>query len=228
MSKVLSILKEGTGDRVSVSVSPQDKVSKTLSDVSSYWELHEPHVFELDGEMISTHMTWSNVSFDHGEVLILRPSDDPNRLPEEIWEQRILNEVKSLKNDGYSVSCDSSENRFDVEVTLKNIPGPVLIGDMIANSFKHKLSLSLARAYPYVAPRVKWQSQIYHPNIAPPERGGDIHCEYLSSWSFSHGISKLINELVYLLENPEFDNTLDHRECIDASRRIKMIKEGKI
>ncbi len=228
MSKVVSILREETGEKVRVSVSPSDKVGKTLEDVCSYWGLKGNQIFELKDEELSPRMSWSNISLDNEDMLILRPSSCSRSLPEGVWRQRISNEVEMLREKNHAVSVESSDNRFHLDIKLNDVPGPVLIGDMVATSFEHNFSISLSRVYPYAPPIVEWKSPIYHPNIAPPERGGNLSCSYLHRWSFSHGICFLVERIILLLNKPQMDYVLDHRECVEASQRMKMVKKGKI
>ncbi|MFO8109602.1 MAG: ubiquitin-conjugating enzyme E2 [Thermoplasmata archaeon] len=223
MSKVISILREIDGDRVRVSVSPADKVAKTLGDVSSYWKLQGPHVLELNGKDLSPHFVWSDISIDSSDVLILKPANTLRSLPEDLWKERASNEVEYLRNKGCTVSVESSEKEFRLDVELKEVPGPILIGDMVATSFNHRFLISLSRSYPYVPPRLEWKSPIYHPNIAPPKRGGDVSCRYLSNWIFSHGLPKLLEHLIQLLEEPQMEKVLDHKECVEASQKNKDI-----
>ncbi len=219
MSTVISIRSEKDGDRVRVSVESSDTLKKTMNDVCSYWSLEGSHSLELNGTELSPHMRWSDVSLDEDDELIIKPSQNDKILPNDLWEKRVNNEVEGLRSKGIEVSTDRCEERYHMDIWLKEIPGPVKIGDMVATSFKHRISISLTRSYPYVPPTVLWKTPIYHPNIAPPETGGNVSCTYISNWDFSRNIPDLIDELIRLLDHPQKEHVLDVRECIEASRK---------
>lgn len=206
MSKVISVVREETGDRVRVSVAPSDRVSRTLGDVMAYWGLQGPHVLELDDKELSTHLEWSTITMDGEDEITLKAKDTLRTLPEELWKKRVHNEVESLRKRGFKVSTDTSDNAFRMNLELRDVPGPVLIGDVLATSFNHSLSLTIPRSYPYSPPRIQWKSGICHPDITPPDKGGDVSCRYLSDWVFSNTLPGLMEHLVEMLSSAKRDD----------------------
>lgn len=91
-------------------------------------------------------------------------------------------------------------------VTLNNIPGPVKLGDKVKHIYSHRLRIDITEEYPYQKPIVRWQSDIFHPNIVPPERGGWVCTKLLDNWDLSSNLLTIINGMESLLVKPNPKN----------------------
>ena len=82
----------------------------------------------------------------------------------------------------------------------------------------HRLNIYLHRDYPRRPPRLIWLSDIFHPNILPPERNGGI-C--IGSWSPAESLDRLvirIGEMVqYKNYNVDLSDVLNKEAAVWAA-----------
>ena len=95
-----------------------------------------------------------------------------------------------------------SEFPITVLVTLKDIPGPLLKDNKIVHNYTHRFRIDISKEYPYQKPTVRFLTDIFHPNIVPPERGGWVCIKLLDNWNLSSTLAVLLNGIENLLTNP--------------------------
>jgi ubiquitin-protein ligase len=95
-----------------------------------------------------------------------------------------------------------SEFPVTMIVTIKNVPGPISREKKIASRYDHRMRIDISEEYPYQKPTVRFLSDIFHPNIAPPERGGWVCIKLLDNWSLSSNLAGLLKGIETLLMNP--------------------------
>lgn len=127
-------------------------------------------------------------------------------LPKDILIKRIKNELKDCKRSFRHrfILSDSMMKKFPVEfeVILVNTPGPVWKNGRVETKYTHKFKIILTENYPYQSPIVRWQSDIFHPNIMPPEEGGHVCTQLLEKWSFKSNLVAFIKGIEILLSKP--------------------------
>jgi ubiquitin-protein ligase len=87
-------------------------------------------------------------------------------------------------------------------VYMKKIPGPQLKENIIVHIYNHRIRIDISKEYPYQKPTVRFLSDIFHPNIVPPERGGWVCINLLDNWNLSSTLVVLIKGIETLLSNP--------------------------
>jgi ubiquitin-protein ligase len=127
-------------------------------------------------------------------------------LPLDILKKRLKNEIalcqSQLPHEIEVADPEFSKFPTTIYVTFKNIPGPVWKNEKIAHVFKHRMRVDIPSDYPYQKPTVRWQTDIFHPNIVPPKRGGWVCIKLLDTWSFSSNLLMFLNGIESLLVNP--------------------------
>lgn len=135
--------------------------------------------------------------------------------------QKNMSSSQVGSKDGYSVtkrlqkdlatlmmSGDSSlsafpvgDNLFNWVATITGAKGTVYEGLM------YKLTLSFPGRYPYIPPVVKFQTQIYHPNV---DEQGNICLDILKEkWSALLDIKSILISIQSLLGEPNIDSPLN-------------------
>ena len=118
-------------------------------------------------------------------------------LPLDILKKRLTNEILLCKNELPHeievVDPEFSEFPVTIYVTFKNITGPVWRGNKVTHLFTHKMRIDISKDYPYQKPTTRWQTDIFHPNIVPPERGGWVCIKFLADWSFTSNLLTFLN-----------------------------------
>jgi ubiquitin-conjugating enzyme E2 C len=71
--------------------------------------------------------------------------------------------------------------------------------------------------YPYEKPIIKWQTEIFHPNIMLPDDGGYVCTRLLDDWSFSSNLLSFIKGVESLLVNPNPGNPYGSDSCTRAA-----------
>ncbi|MBC7081597.1 MAG: hypothetical protein H5T44_05090 [Thermoplasmatales archaeon] len=142
-------------------------------------------------------------------------------LPKEILIKRIKNEIAECrkKTAHHFVLSDENLNKLPIEinVTLVNTPGPVLSDGKILTKYNHKLKIIITPDYPYQTPIVRWKSEIFHPNIMPPEEGGYVCTKLLDNWSIKSNLLAFIKGIETLLSYPNPKNPFESDTCTRAA-----------
>jgi len=127
-------------------------------------------------------------------------------LPLDILRKRLTNEIElckqQLPHEIEVLDPEFSNFPTTILVTFKNIPGPTRRSDKVTNLYNHKMRIDITSDYPYQKPTVRWLTEIFHPNIVPPERGGWVCIKLLDDWSFSSNLLIFLNGIESLLVNP--------------------------
>lgn len=149
-------------------------------------------------------------------------------LPEEIWKDRVENELESLKKLG--ALEDGSIVRGDGSVQLiinVNAIGFLKEASDLIPVKKHRVQLSIMREFPYPGGiQFVWLSPIFHPNIHPAEYvspatneagTGYICLNVLKKWSRLSDLETTLKALQMLVQNPNPDDPLNYDICLEAT-----------
>ena len=127
-------------------------------------------------------------------------------LPLDILKKRLKNEIalcqSQMPHEIEVADPEFSKFPTTIYVTFKNIPGPVWKDERVGHVFTHKMRVDVSTDYPYKKPTVRWVTDIFHPNIVPPKRGGWVCIKLLDNWSFSSNLLMFLNGIESLLVNP--------------------------
>ncbi len=143
-------------------------------------------------------------------------------LPLDILRKRLTNEIslckKELPHEIEVVDPEFKEFPTTIFVTFRNIPGPVRSGNKVTHLYTHKMRIDITTDYPYQKPIVRWQTEIFHPNIVPPSRGGWVCIKLLDDWSFSSNLLTFLNGIESLLLNPNPRSPYRDETTLEAAR----------
>ncbi len=220
----MTIKTSSSDDQAKLKLDPEESVEKTKNGLLSYWGLDDEEdfiLFDIDGQRVDEDKNWLETSVESGETLFLRKTKDRKILPEELWNKRIDGEINLLQEEDIEFDSTLSGSSAVLEVKLSDVPGPVSIGESLGLSYKHDLRLTLTREYPYRPPEIEWGSEIFHPNIVPPDKGGYVEMDYLSDWDFTKDISTLLENLEDLLMHPQMSNLCEHKSCRESAEIYK-------
>lgn len=209
--------KEDEEKRISIRIDPTKKIIDSISGIISYWDIEDQIILLYEGDEINLNQKWSKTNIGEGDLILIKDKKRNKNLPKDIWSSRIRNEIKQLITDDIEIiEKQFNEKSFSCKFKMIDTPGPVNIGSKIALSFNHEVHMKIPRSYPYTSPKLKWESEIFHPNIKPPKKGGGLWIEYLENWHFSNSIKKLVQEIKNLLMNPDLERRWKIRECVEA------------
>jgi ubiquitin-protein ligase len=154
-------------------------------------------------------------------------------LPEEIWKNRVENEINSLKHLNVVEENSLAHNENSIEFilnietygfTMKNDPEGL---DLVPQK-NHRILLKLNRTFPYPGGvDFSWHSNIFHPNIHPVnllggEKGtGYICLNVLKKWSRLSDLTTTVKALKMLIKNPNPDDPLNYPLCLEAAKFFK-------
>ena len=145
-----------------------------------------------------------------------------SKLPKDVLTQRIKNEInqcgKELEHDVIIVNTAFDKFPVQINVTLKNAPGPFINDGKLTTRFFHKIEIFIDENYPYKKPEVRWRSPIFHPNICTPEDGGFVCSKLLDNWSFSSDLASFIRGLETLLVEPNPKSPYKTISCVNAAK----------
>jgi len=156
------------------------------------------------------------------------------KLPQEIWKERIENEIKILMNLNFieSDTITWHENNVDFWVNINSLgfitkENTEKITLMPIKS--HRVFIKLNRSFPYPGGiDLSWYSNIFHPNIHPVEvknsekpGTGYICLNVLKQWSRLSDLESTVKSLQKLIENPNPDDPLNYDICTKAAEFFK-------
>ena len=143
-------------------------------------------------------------------------------LPLDILRKRLANEIRYCKehlhHDIELADPEFKEFPTTIYITFKNIPGPVRKGGKVTHLHTHRMRMDITKEYPYQKPVVRWQTDIFHPNIVPPSRGGWVCTKLLDDWSFSSNLLAFLNGIESLLVNPNPRSPYSDETTLEAAR----------
>ncbi len=159
-------------------------------------------------------------------------------LPLDILRKRLTNEIQlcedQLPHEIEVIDPEFKEFPTTIFVSFKSIPGPVRSGNKVTHLYNHKMRIDITKDYPYQKPIVRWQTEIFHPNIVPPSRGGWVCIKLLDDWSFSSNLLTFLNGIESLLVNPNPMSPYRDETTLEAARyfmknpyKPPMIVKGK-
>ncbi len=151
-------------------------------------------------------------------------------LPQEIWKDRLENEIRGLKNLAV-IEEDSiirEENSIEIMINIKSL-GFEYVKDSegidLVPKWNHHIFLKINRNFPYPGGiDFMWYSDIFHPNIHPVELPssdkpgtGYICLNVLKKWSRLSDLETTVKALKLLVENPNPDDPLNYPICGEAA-----------
>ena len=117
-------------------------------------------------------------------------------------QKRLKKELEEFTKNPPS-SCSGGLNNNDLFHWKGTIIGPE---DTPYEGGIFKLDIQISMDYPFKAPRVKFETKIYHPNI---DNNGNICLDILKDkWSPALNISKILLSISSLLSEPNPDDPL--------------------
>lgn len=150
-------------------------------------------------------------------------------LPQEIWKDRVDNEIKSLDSLGVLEpgSIVNAQDSIDIIINIEAfgfIMGNFEGGFDLQPQKKHRILLRINRSFPYPGGiDFSWCSDIFHPNIHPVESAysndkgtGYICLNVLKKWSRLSDLETTVKALKMLVENPNPDDPLNYPICLEA------------
>ena len=147
------------------------------------------------------------------------------KLPKDVLIERILNELKvckrNFKHNFYIMNKSLNEFPIEVYVEMTSTPAPVWHAGKVETKYEHKFKMLIGEDYPYRKPAVRWQSEIFHPNIMMPQNGGFVCTNILTRWNFKSNLKMFVKGIESLLANPNPDNPFETHSCSSASEYFK-------
>ena len=148
-----------------------------------------------------------------------------SQLPKEVLIDRVLNELKvckrKFKHNFFIMNKSLNELPIEIYVEMYNTPAPVRHGGKVEIRYNHRFKLFITEDYPYRKPSVRWQTEIFHPNIMSPRDGGYVCINLLARWNFRSTLMMFIKGIESLLANPNPDNAFETRTCEEAADYFK-------
>jgi ubiquitin-protein ligase len=155
-------------------------------------------------------------------------------LPYEIWNERLKNEIRILKDMNFINENSVKWKELSVEIILElNALGFIQKYNKeklnVAPIFYHQIFLKINRSFPYPGGiDFSWNSNIYHPNIHPVDLNspkfigtGHICLNILKKWSKLSDLETTAKSLQILVENPNPEDPLQYDVCMDAAGFFK-------
>lgn len=134
-----------------------------------------------------------------------------------VFLRRLRNELAAVETDlGLNVPDvpDDLEFPFEFEVEVGPVPGYSSRG---IECKMHRFVISIGDDYPYERPRVRWLSDIFHPNIMHPSEGGSVCVMQLDHWDFDSDLAGFIRAVTELINNPNPYDPLRTPTCSEAA-----------
>ena len=131
--------------------------------------------------------------------------------------RRLRNDLQDVSNmPGVTVSDldEALELPYTLHVVLDGIEGYSAPGRVIEH---HEFDLILGEDFPYERPRLKWVTEIFHPNILAPSEGGGVCVADRDHWDFDSRLSDFIDAVTDLVKNPNPYNPLVSETCSAAA-----------
>lgn len=155
-------------------------------------------------------------------------------LPQEIWKDRLENELKGLKSLAVieENSIIREENSIEIMINIKAL-GFEYVKDSegidLVPKWNHRVFLKINRSFPYPGGiDFAWYSDIFHPNIHPVELSssdkpgtGYICLNVLKKWSRLSDLETTVKALKLLVENPNPEDPLNYPICAEAAEFFK-------
>lgn len=138
-------------------------------------------------------------------------------LTEEQWLERMRNECRKLRNEGFEAEVSRDFKRFIVTIKANGFE-PSSGGPPRERNI-HKVQIDVPRNYPFEVPQARWLTPIFHPNVVPPPPlgTGQICMEMLNVGSVRN-LAELAKGLSVLVKNPNPASPMPHPTCYDAKR----------
>ncbi len=102
-------------------------------------------------------------------------------------------------------------------VHLREIKAMKLSDGRVVTANENSFSVLISRDYPFMKPRVRWMTEIFHPNISPPADGGVVCIRLLQEWKVDRTLLSLVEGVANLVENPNTAEPLSYDACLKAS-----------
>ncbi|XP_001628644.2 ubiquitin-conjugating enzyme E2 C isoform X1 [Nematostella vectensis] len=111
------------------------------------------------------------------------------------------------------------------------------VKDTLYDGLKYKLTISFPKEYPYQAPKVKFTTPCFHPNV---DQQGNICLDILKEkWAPSYNVRTLLLSIQSLLEDPNLESPLnaqaaelwlrpqDYKRTLDEKYEKEVLMPGK-
>lgn len=139
---------------------------------------------------------------------------------------------RRLKSDWHSMKTLEHDSPFIQIINWNNPPEKYLVrfscrsliwlkeSNQPSYSNRHELQIYLHRDYPRTPPQLIWTTNIFHPNILPPEQNGGV-C--IGSWSPSETLAQLCLRIAEMLQykNYSIEDALNKKAADWAEKNIR-------
>ncbi len=138
-------------------------------------------------------------------------------LAKPILLKRLNNEIKNL-NDYLDTGLDGIPENAEFPVVLS-----IHLANLPARASPHRgtdlhhFDLVISDEYPYERPRVRWRTEIFHPNIMMPEDGGFVCLKVSENWNFGSSLISFVMGIESLLSCPNPLNPYGTESCSKAA-----------
>lgn len=225
-------VRNAEGDQVTLELEPDNTVEEVIETACNHWNMRpSAYVLRKGKNILSGAKTRvDGLGLRDGDVLELIP--DPTggaNLPEDLLRERLKNEFRLCQRKlKHEVLANDSEFRTFpslITVNLNGVAGPIWRNGEVQYSYNHSFNVIINRGYPYQAPVVKWQTSIFHPNIAPPDEVGTWAghvCTNLNkeAWTFNSKLVEFIQGIETLLITPNPKSPLPCSTCTRAAEYL--------
>ena len=147
------------------------------------------------------------------------------KLPKELLIDRVLNELmvckRKFKHNFLINNKSLNEFPIEIDVEMYNTPAPVWRKGKVEPKYEHRFKIIIPDDYPYRKPSVRWETEIFHPNIMSPHNGGFVCINLLAKWNFRSTLRRFVKAIESLLANPNPDNPFETPSCLRAADYFK-------
>lgn len=140
--------------------------------------------------------------------------------PIDILAKRVQIELENCRELPHVIEAPEppyNEFPLTINVRLVNVPGPIFVDRKIKHRYSHELKIEITRDYPYRKPVVRWKTEIFHPNIMPPEDGGYVCTKIFDRWQTESSLAGFLRGIETLLINPVPKNPFGCDACTRAA-----------
>ncbi len=133
-----------------------------------------------------------------------------------ILVKRLRNDLSGAADLGIDVPDipDSIDLPFAIDITLHDTEA---FSAPETPCPEQRFTIFIGEDYPYERPKVRWNTEVFHPNIMPHSEGGSVCVAELDHWTFDSNLKEFIETLIDLVDHPNPFNPLANPTCAAAA-----------
>jgi ubiquitin-protein ligase len=194
-------------------------ISDIIRVAVDQFELQTQNYFlTRQGTVLNSEARVEESEIEHNDILIISPDPVGGAvLPEPVWEKRLDNEVEQINQANFyklEVTDDGPPKTARTIVAhLSDAPAYRKTNeesDLVLVK-EHILEVQLDRSYPDSPPKVRFLSDIFHPNVFVGS--GDVCIGMLGNWENGYFIIQLIQAIDQLLSAPNCEDPANRDAC---------------